>query len=85
MNLYFQLLVIFFGLLVYLLYTEERMAEYIILNLKWLRVKITGFWWLITNHPRNPFQRLRMEIQYYLFMRSLIKNTKQKSETKLND
>jgi len=80
MNLYFQLLVVFFGVLVYFLYVEEQLAEYIILNLKWLYVKIAGFWWLICNHPRNPIQRLRMEIQYYFFMRSLIKNTKQKNE-----
>jgi hypothetical protein len=80
MNLYFQTLVIFFGLLIYLLYIEPRFAEYIILNLKWIRVKVAGFWWLINNHPKNPLVRLRMEIEYRLFIRELIKNAKKESE-----
>lgn len=80
MNLYFQSLIIFFGLLFYLLYVEPRFAEYIILNLKFLRVKIAGYWWMITNHPKNPLVRLRMEIQYRLFVRELIKNSKNESE-----
>jgi hypothetical protein len=80
MNLYFQTLVIFFGFLIYLLYIEPRFAEYIILNLKWFRVKIAGVWWLINNHPKNPLVRLRMEIKYRLFIRELVKNAKKESE-----
>lgn len=80
MNLYFQSLIIFFGLLLYLLYVEPRFAEYIILNLKFLRVKIAGYWWMITNHPKNPLVRLRMEIQYRLFVQKFIKNSKNESE-----
>lgn len=74
MNLYFQILIIFFGLLAYILYIEPRSAEYIILNLKLLKVKIAGFWWLINNHPKNPLVRLRMEIEYRLFIREFTKN-----------
>jgi hypothetical protein len=80
MNLYFQTLVIFFGLLIYLLYIEPRFAEYIILILKFFQVKIAGFWWIINNHPKNPVVRLRMEIQYRLFAREFIKNAKKESE-----
>ena len=85
MNLYFQSLIIFFSLLLYLLYVEPRFAEYIILNLKWLRVKIAGYWWMITNHPRNPLVRLRMEIQYRLFVRELTKNAKNKMRNPHHD
>jgi hypothetical protein len=74
MNLYFQILVIFFGILAYILYIEPRFTEYIVLNLKWLRVKIAGFWWMIINHPKNPIVRLRMEIEYRLFIREFTKN-----------
>ena len=74
MNLYFQILIIFFGLLAYILYIEPRSAEYIILNLKLLKVKIAGVWWLINNHPKNPLVRLRMEIEYRLFIREVTKN-----------
>ena len=60
----------------YLLYIEPRFAEYIILNLKFLRVKIAGLWWLMNNHPKNPLVRLRMEIEYRLLIRELVKNAK---------
>lgn len=81
MNLYFQTLIIFSGFLIYLLYIEPRFAEYIILNLKLMKIKLAGFWWIITNHPRNPIVRLRMEIYYRLLARELIKNAKNKAET----
>jgi hypothetical protein len=83
MNLYFQTLIIFFGFLFYLLYIEPRFAEYIILNLKFLRVKIAGLWWLMNNHPKNPLVRLRMEIKYRLLIRELVKNVKKSEEPKL--
>ena len=77
MNLYFQTLVIFFGFLIYLLTIEPRFAEYIILNLKLLRVNIARFWWLINNHPKNPLVRLGMEIKYRLFIREFTKKCKE--------
>jgi len=83
MNLYFQTLIIFFVFLFYLLYIEPRFAEYIILNLKFLRVKIAGLWWLMNNHPKNPLVRLRMEIEYRLLIRELVKNVKKSEEPKL--
>lgn len=78
MSLYLQAISIFFGLFIFLLYTEERMAEYIILNCKWLWVKIQGLWWMINNHPRNPILRLRMEIQYYFIAKALEKELGEK-------
>jgi hypothetical protein len=69
--------------LFYLLYIEPRFAEYIILNLKFLGVKIAGLWWLMNNHPKNPLVRLRMEIEYRLLIRELVKNVKKSEEPKL--
>lgn len=82
MNLYFQSVFLCCGIFSYLLYIEPRLAEYLVLILKFVKVKVAGYWWMLNNHPRNPLVRLKMEIQYRMLIKKLMKNSQQQSEDK---
>lgn len=85
MSLYVQAMSVFFGLFIVLLYLEERMAEYIILNLKYLWIKIQSYWLMINLHPRNPIYRIKTELKYYFIARSLQKEINKHPKIDTND
>lgn len=66
MNTFQSLIIISFGIIIYMMAVDDNVSHYINLILKLIRVKIRRFLWWLTSNPESPLIRLTNKIKYYI-------------------
>lgn len=53
MNIYYYMLFTIFAVILYMMYVDKNVSDYIILLSKILKIKIERFFWMVKYHPKN--------------------------------
>jgi hypothetical protein len=56
--------VIIFVIIVYLIFTDKNVADYLTLVFKMTRLNIERVFWMMRFHPQNPITNLMMRWKY---------------------
>lgn len=72
--LYYYSLFSVFAIICYLIVIDKNVADYIVLQIKFLGVQLKRAWWLINFHPKNPISRWNFERRIQKMTRQLEKD-----------
>lgn len=53
MNTYYYILLTIFAVIVYMMYVDKNVSEYIVLLTKILKINTERFFWMLKYHPNN--------------------------------
>lgn len=69
--MYYYLLFSFFAVIVYMITVDKNVAEYLILQLKLLRINLERLKWMIVHHPNNFITTWVMNRKYKKFIKEM--------------
>lgn len=64
MQIYYSTLLVFFGIVFYMMAVDKNVSDAIDLIFKLFLIKIERLYWMIRFHPKNPVTNLFMKWKY---------------------
>jgi hypothetical protein len=64
MQIYYSTLLVFFGIIVYMMIVDKNVSDAINLIFKLFLIRIERLYWMIRFHPKNPITNLLMKWKY---------------------
>jgi len=76
MTIYYNVIFFIFSILAFLMILDGNVADYFLLLIKFSKLRVEKYLWLMSNHPFlyfNPISKRILDIKYYLIARKLKK------------
>lgn len=81
MNTYYYILLTVFAVLVYMIYVDKNVADYIVILTKLLKINIERFFWIVKYHPNNFITTWIQNQKYDKIAKELEKEFNQKENS----